>query len=634
VVPLEPFEKVLVSKEFLDTDHGEIACVDCHGGNAAANDKKAAHAGLDPYPAANNLEATCGECHDEIVATSKNSLHTTLSTFVTVLKNRSDMNKWEEIDKARQGHCAACHTSSCGGCHVSRPKSAKKGFINGHIFQKRSDPFNQCTACHGSRVGNEYYGMRGQGDVHVSKYDMDCVACHEAEEMHAAAPDGLPGRYHLKEIVACIDCHQDLEHGSVRDHALHIGKVQCQVCHSQTYVNCYSCHVGKDEQGIGYFQNEREVEGMKIGLNYDKDAPEASYNYMLVRHEPSDLEVFDFYVKDAFTNFDKVPTWKRTSPHNIQRKTWQTANCNNCHGNRDLFLSENDLLDYENKANAIVVVPDNKIPTARKKTTPIKLPDVTVRESMVVTSEWLHDNLGKVVLVDARDKTAFRNGHIEGATLYDPLRFGLRNNNNLNPAAQISNNFGRAGMSADDHIVVYDKDGRIAGFMAMVLEYVGAKNVSILKGGIEGWEHHGYHLTKEAAKPTSKNFNGKARSELIVNNDYVRNNLDNLDVVIVDVRDIAQAKGLAKHAQAARPGRIPGSVNLPLSALYMDNGALKSPEELLWMLKKNGVTPDKTVVTTCNTGLQAGGAYFIFRYLGFPDVRVHDESWVSYCATE
>jgi 3-mercaptopyruvate sulfurtransferase SseA len=634
VVPLEPFEKVLVSKEFLDTEHGEIACTDCHGGNAAASDKKTAHAGLDPYPAANNPEATCGECHEEIVATSKDSLHTTLSTFVTVLKNRSDMNKWEEIDKARQGHCAACHTSSCGGCHVSRPRTAKKGFINGHIFQKRSDPFNQCTACHGSRVGNEYYGMRGQGDVHVSKYDMDCVACHTAEEMHAAAPEGLPGRYHLKETVACTDCHQNLQYGSVRDHSIHIGKVQCQVCHSQTYVNCYSCHVGKDEQGIGYFQNEREVEDMKIGLNYDKNAPGATYDYMLVRHEPSDLEVFDFYVKDAFTNFDKVPTWKRASPHNIQRKTWQTANCNNCHGNRNLFLSDGDQLDYEQKANAQVIVPDNKIPKARKKTTPIKLPDVTVQESMVVTSEWLHDNLGKIVLVDARDKTAFRNGHIEGATLYDPLRFGLRNaQNNLNPATGISSYFGRAGMNADDHIVIYDKDGRLAGFMAMVLEYVGAKNVSILKGGIEGWEHAGYHLTKESVKPTPKNFNGQAKPELIVNNDYVKNNLDNQDVVIVDVRDIAQAKGLAKHAQAARPGRIPGSVNLPLSALYMDNGGLKSPEELLWMLKTNGITPDKTVVTTCNTGLQAGGAYFIFRYLGYPDVRVHDESWVSYCAT-
>jgi thiosulfate/3-mercaptopyruvate sulfurtransferase len=630
---LEPFEKVLVSKEFLGTEHGEIDCTDCHGGNASANDKKAAHAGLDPYPAANNPESTCGECHDEIVATAKDSLHTTLSTFVTVLKNRSDMNKWDEIDKARQNHCAGCHTSSCGGCHVSRPKFAKKGFINGHIFQKRTDPFNQCTACHGSRVGNEYYGMRGQGDVHIAKYNMDCVACHEAEEMHAAAPDGLPGRYHLKEMVACTDCHQGLENGSVLDHALHIGKVQCQVCHSQTYVNCYSCHTGKDDQGIAYFQNEREVEDMKIGLNYDKKAPGATYNYMLVRHEPSDLEVFDFYVKDAFTNFDKVPTWKRASPHNIQRKTWQTANCNNCHGNRDLFLAESDQLDYEKKANAVVVVSDKEIPKARKKTTPIKLPDVTVNKSMVVTPEWLHENLDKVVLVDARDKPAFKKGHIEGATLHDPLRFGLRNaQNNLNPGAQIGGYFANAGMSADDHIVVYDKDGRIASIMAMALEYAGAKNVSILKGGVEGWEHHRYHLTTVAEKPTPKKFNGKPKPELIVNNNYVRSNLDNQNVVIVDVRNIAQAKGLAKHTQAARPGRIPGSVNLPLSALFMDNGEIKSPEELLYMLKNNGITPDKTIVTTCNTGLQASSAYFIFRYLGYPDVRVHDESWNSYCA--
>ena len=634
MVPLEPFEKVLVSKEFLDTEHGEISCTDCHGGNAAANDKKTAHADLDPYPALNNPDGTCGECHEEIVSTAKNSLHTTLSTFVTVLKNRADMNKWDEIDKARKNHCAACHTSSCGGCHVSRPKFAKKGFINGHIFQKRPDPFNQCTACHGSRVGNEYYGMRGQGDVHASKYDMDCVACHKAEEMHAAAPAGLPGRYHLKELVACTDCHQGLENGSVRDHALHIGKVQCQVCHSQSYVNCYSCHTGKDDQGLAYFQNEREVEGMKIGLNYDKKAPGSTYNYMLVRHIPSDLKVFDFYVKDAFKNFDKVPTWKRASPHNIQRKTWQTANCNNCHGNRDLFLSEADQLDYEKKANAIVVVPDNKVPAKKKKVMPIKLPEVSVRTGMVVTPEWLYENLEKVVVIDARDKTAFRKGHIKGATLYDPLRFGLRNaQNNLNPAANISSNFGRAGMGADDHIVVYDKSGTIAGFMAMVLEYAGAKNVSILKGGVEGWEHHGYHLTREVTKPTPKKFNGKANPEIIVDNNFVRTNLDKQNVVIVDVRDVSQAKGLTKSPFAARAGRIPGSVNLPLSALYMDNGELKSPEELLYMLKNRGITPDKTIITTCNTGAQAGGAYFIFRYLGYPDVRVHDESWVGYSAT-
>jgi hypothetical protein len=85
------------------------------------------------------------------------------------------------------------------------------------------------------------------------------------------------------------------------------------------------------------------------------------------------------------------------------------------------------LLAYEKKANAVVTVPDNKIPKARKNTTPIKLLEVTVRSSIIATPEWLHENLAKVGLVDARDKTAFRSGHIEGATLYDPLRFGLRN---------------------------------------------------------------------------------------------------------------------------------------------------------------------------------------------------------------
>ena len=58
------------------------------------------------------------------------------------------------------------------------------------------------------------------------------------------------------------------------------------------------------------------------------------------------------------------------------------------------------------------------------------------------------------------------------------------------------------------------------------------------------------------------------------------------------------------------------------------------PDELLWLLKKNGVTPDKTIVTSCNTGQLAGGAFFMLRYLGFDDVKVHDESWISWCADD
>ncbi len=638
MAPLEPQEKVLVAEDFLDTEHGQIGCAECHGGNPKDKTKEGAHKGFDAHPSINNPQKACGECHGEIVETAKDSLHATLSTFPTILKTRSDMKKWHAIDEARAGHCFSCHTS-CGGCHVSRPKFAKKGFIDGHKFQKRSDPFNQCTACHGSRVGNEYYGARGQGDVHVAKYDMDCVSCHEAEEMHAAAPEGLKGRYHLKEMVNCEDCHQGLENGSVRDHNIHIGKVQCQVCHSQTYVNCYSCHTGMDKEGLRYFQNQKEVEDMKIGLMYDKDEPGNTANYVLVRHEPSDLEVFDFYVKDAFTNFDNTPTWKRASPHNIQRKTWQTANCNNCHGNRDLFLSEKDLPDYAVKANAPVVVPDSKVPEKIEKTVALNIDTGKVKSNMVVDAAWLHKNLDKkdVKVVDARDPKSYAKGHVKGAVNLEPLKSGLRASwDDDNPMELIADDklakiLGDKGLSAEDHIVVYDKTGRNAGYIMWVLEYAGAKNISYLDGGVEALHEEGLHLTADETKVKATTFGGTVNKELTADNEFVNANLDSNKTVILDARIIPQAKGLSKHGMAERAGRVPGSVSLPLGALYMDDGVLKTPEELLWMLKMNGITPDKTVVTTCNTGQLAGGAFFIFRYLGFEDVKVHDASWVSWC---
>ena len=630
---LTPTEKVLVAKDFLNTEHGEIGCENCHGGNPGEKSKTGAHAGFDPQPSINNPDKACGDCHDEIVATAKTSLHATLSTFPTILKTRSDMAKWHKIDEGRSNHCASCHTS-CGGCHVSRPASAKKGFINGHKFQKHPDPINQCTACHGSRVGNEYYGLRGQGDVHAGKYDMDCAACHKAEEMHAAAPTDLADRYHLKEMISCEDCHQDLKYGSVREHYLHASRVQCQVCHSQTYVSCYSCHTGKDDEGLPYFQTRNEVESLKIGMNYDRGVPKSKNRFILVRHVPVDQHLFDYYVKDAFTNFDNTPTWKRASPHNIQRKTWQTANCNNCHGNRELFLDEIDMQDYEKEANLRVIVPDNFIPKAHKKVVPLNIDTSKIKTEMVVKPEWLYRNLGKegIKIVNASGPAEFANGHIEGAIDFDLLKSGL-----ITPlpdktvpdidAGKLVKALGAIGLQADDHIIVYGKTGDDAGFILGLLEYAGANKISFLDGGLEGWHDAGFKLTKKTIKPVATSFGGTVRSEIHVGNDYVKAHLGSSKVTILDVRIIDQVKGLSKIPAAARAGRIPGSVNIPLRALIMDDGFLKEPEELLWMLKQYGITPDKAIVTSCNTGYDASNAHFFLSYLGFKNVKVHYVSW-------
>lgn len=637
MAPLEPQEKVLVSEEFLDSAHGELACVDCHSGDETAEDKEGAHEGFEPHPSVVTPEESCGECHEEIVETAPRSLHATLSTFPGFLHKRASEETWPAVDKGRERHCASCH-ASCGACHVSRPKYVGTGFVNGHMFSAKPDPINQCTACHGSRVGNEYYGNRGQGDVHLRKYTMSCNDCHLAEEMHAAAPEGLANRYHLAEAANCKDCHKDLQFGSVRDHRIHNNRVQCQVCHSQTYTNCYSCHTGTDEDGIAYFINNLDVEDMKIGFNPDR-IPGNNYKFVLLRHVPVDHKVFDYYVKDGFPKFDGVPTWKRTSPHNIQRRTWQNATCNNCHGQRDLFLSESDLLDYEKAANARVVVRDDQIPKERGRIMELGIDSGQVNRDMVVDPTWLNERLddASVVVLDARGDTAYEQGHIPGAINFDPnMSEGLRKAASSDAPLQLEEDqvlaatLGEYGISEADHIVVYSEKGTDAGFVLSLLDYAGAETISLLNGGIAAWTKAGFELTDEETEYEEKTFSIKPQKDLVVDNTFVRKNLDNPEVVMVDVRILQQSMGLLKHGLAERPGRIPGTVQLPVTALYEDHSGVKEPEELLWVLKERNIRPNKTIVVSCNTGWWAGAAQFIFRYLGYPDVRLHDESWIGW----
>ncbi len=184
-----------------------------------------------------------------------------------------------------------------------------------------------------------------------------------------------------------------------------------------------------------------------------------------------------------------------------------------------------------------------------------------------------------------------------------------------------------------DHIVVYDLDGRNAGYLLWMLEYAGATNVSYLVNGIEGRHEAGYHVTDEEPDVEETAFKGKINNAIFADDKLVTKSLNDKNTVIVDTRVIHQAKGIVKHKLADRAGKIPGSINLPISAFYMDNGALKKPEELLWMLEQYGITPDKTIITSCNSGQFAGGAYPILRWLGFDNVKVHDPSWINWCKT-
>lgn len=628
---------MLVSGEFLETEHGRLGCAACHSGNDRTGDKEAAHAGMIPRPSADARKA-CGRCHPEETESAGASLHAFAPVFTARLRERSSPSARHAVDTAREQHCGSCHTG-CGGCHVSRPAAADGGLIAGHAFRKRPDPVNQCTGCHGSRVGNEFFGKRGMGDVHAEKHGMDCISCHGSKEMHALAPEGIRSRYDLPQARQCVDCHPQTDDG-IREHELHRGKVQCQVCHSQTYTNCVSCHVGIDREGLSYHFTEKDFEGFKIGLNPDPATAPRIGRWALVRHVPASPALFDQYAADALANFDALPTWLRTSPHNIRRRTWQTAQCDNCHGRRDLFLSARDLQPYEITANKDVVVPDSKLPGPREKRAQEPADPPRFKPGRIVSPEWVRDNMGRtdMVIVDARPDEEYARYHIPGALQLDPMRArdGLRGPWTSNrpadllPPARLAKIMGDAGISDSDHIVVYGYTDWRPGMLLSVLEYLGARRVSFLEGGIKLWKERGYALSSEPANTSRRSFTARPNPMFIAGNGDVREALGRSGTVIVDTRSLDFPAGLSTHPRAASPGHIPSAVRLPFSALFMDRGELKSPQELLFLLREQGITPDKTVILTCDTGALAGAAFFMLRSLGFPDVRVHDESWVGW----
>jgi len=367
---LELYEKVLVEDEFLESDHGDIACVDCHGGNPEDNNWETAHKGLVKDPTFPDASKACGDCHEDIVETAKSSLHVTLLPYRLIIGKRAtqDPSVKKALEKAMGKHCMECH-SSCGQCHVSRPDSVEGGLVQGHKFMKTPPMGTNCTSCHGSRLEKEFTGKNPgiPGDVHFVKENMECVSCHKAGEMHG---DGnrYPTMHEVMSGPKCVDCHKDAGSATSKKkvHRLHHETVKCTVCHSLQYKNCYGCHVGTDEKGLPYFQTDQTVMDFKIGLN-PKITEEQPYKFVTVRHVPTNPGLFDFYVKGGLKNFDQVPTWKPATPHNIQLKTPQNKSCRSCHKKKKLFLTEKDVKPEERAANRSVIVPKSAIPTKTKK---------------------------------------------------------------------------------------------------------------------------------------------------------------------------------------------------------------------------------------------------------------------------
>jgi hypothetical protein len=361
-------------KNFKASSHYKVGCVACHNGIDGTDDKTLAHSGnFVSHPSVLN-EEKCRNCHETIVDNFQTSLHNGFGQKRKVAM-RSGYESFEDFDKlpahqidAYNKNCASCH-ASCGSCHIVRPSAGGGGLSSGHAFNKQPDMINICVTCHTSRGGHAYLGVASgtQPDVHLTKMGYECMDCHTAGELHG---DGtrVEQRYAYSKLPVCNDCHTDVESSNTY-HTMHYNDFNCQVCHSQDYNSCGSCHVHGEGARVPSYLD------FKIALNPIKDIKQ-NYDFTLVRRTLAAPDNWGEYGIE-YSNFDVLPTYNYTTPHNILRWTDRTqvsegAHCSSsCHIqntgsellNKELYLFEEFLLDWEKNATSPIAVDGHLPPT-------------------------------------------------------------------------------------------------------------------------------------------------------------------------------------------------------------------------------------------------------------------------------
>ena len=83
----------------------------------------------------------------------------------------------------------------------------------------------------------------------------------------------------------------------------------------------------------------------------------------------------------------------------------------------------------------------------------------------------------------------------------------------------------------------------------------------------------------------------------------------------------------AGESRYGRPGRIPGSVNVPAACLLdPSNGAFVPLDEARRLHEDAGITPDRHVVAYCGGGISATVGLFLLHQLGYRDLTLYDGS--------
>jgi thiosulfate/3-mercaptopyruvate sulfurtransferase len=275
----------------------------------------------------------------------------------------------------------------------------------------------------------------------------------------------------------------------------------------------------------------------------------------------------------------------------------------------------------------------------------------------IVDTSWLADNLrdpslrlfdcttylryetgtGRPYRVES-GRADYDKGHIPGSAFLD-LQGELSDNsarfNFTMPALDdLAARFAVKGVGEGTRVVLYSRGSmQWATRVWWMLRAVGFDAAAVLDGGFDKWSAEGRPTETTETRYPPAALAAKPRPGLFVGKDEVKAAIG--DAGACTVNALAPDLHRGDNPRYGRPGRIPGSVNVPALALVdAASLTLKPPGTVAAAFAAAGADPSKRVLLYCGGGIAATLDAFLLHQLGYPDVAVYDASMSEWAKDE
>ncbi len=289
---------------------------------------------------------------------------------------------------------------------------------------------------------------------------------------------------------------------------------------------------------------------------------------------------------------------------------------------------------------------DESLPMEQYKNYQMIVPATVVKEILEGKTPETFEEGKKVKIVEAswgEEKDSYAKGHV-------PTTFHINTDLIEPPPAwmlasdEILSKFALDyGFTKEDSVILTGENTMACYRVAIVLRYMGVKDVRVLNGGLSAWKAAGYEVETDSHKPTPVADFGveiPGNPDIIDTMEEAKAGLAKPEeFTLVDNRTweerIGKSSGYSYHD---KKGRIPGSVygyagiGDSNSLQYYRNidNTMRNADEILALWKSAGIDTNKHLSFMCGSGWRAAEILTYANVIGLDNTSMYSNGWIEW----